>query len=111
MAQTFAINGTEIDRVNKPDWVDEAGDNQALGGNTPLARWRRVIAQADVLTMAEWNTLRGLEGQKVSITVPPYQDRNAADWQTYYGADFGRLDGRQDGPAFTNVTAEFLVRL
>jgi hypothetical protein len=111
MAQTFAINGTEIERVTSPDWVDDAGDRQSLDGNTPLTRWRRVVARADVLTMAEWDTLRALEGQKVSITIPPYQNRNAADWKTYYAADFDRLDGRQDGPAFTGVTAEFLVRL
>jgi len=111
MAQTFYINSTNIDRVTRPDWEDSAGDRQALDGNTPLARWRTVIAQADVLTSAEWDTLRALEGGKVSITVPPYDDRNATDWQTYYNADFNRLDGMPDGTVFTNVTIEFLVRV
>lgn len=111
MAQQFAINGTVIDRVTRPDWIDEAGDAQNHAGATPLARWRRVTARAEVLSMTEWNTLRAVEGQRVSIAVPPYDDRNASDYRTYYGAEFVSLEGRQEGPAVTGVAAEFLVRL
>jgi len=112
MAQEFVINGTTVSRITKGDWVDEPGDSQALDGVTPLARWRRLIWRApEVLSASEWNTLRALEGSRVSVTAPPYNDRNAADYQTYYGANFERLDGSHDGPVFTGVTAEFLVRI
>jgi hypothetical protein len=111
MAQQFSINGTAIARITRPDWIDEAGDDQNHAGAMPLARWRRLVAKAEVLSATEFNTLRGLEGQRVSITVPPYGDRNAANYVTYYGAEFERLDGRHEGPVMTGVTAEFLVRV
>ena len=111
MAQEFVINGTTISRITKGDWVDEPGDSQSLDGVTLLARWRRHTWRADVLSAAEWNTLRALEGAKVSITTPAYDDRNGADYRAYYQVDFERLDGSHDGPVFTGVTAEFLVRI
>jgi hypothetical protein len=111
MAQQFAINGSTVARITRPDWIDEPGDSQAHAGAMPLSRWRRVVAKADVLSAAEFNTLRGLEGQRVSVAVPPYADRNAADYQTYYGTEFERLTGRHEGPVVMGVTAEFLVRL
>src|SRR3990170_1938245 len=58
MAQVFQINSTNLSRITKADWTDEPGDNQALDGVTPLARWRRLVWRAEVLSAAEWNTLR-----------------------------------------------------
>ena len=111
MPQVFRINSTEISRITHGDWLDEPGDAQALDGVTPLARWRRHTWRAEVLSAAEWNTLAALEGQKVSITTPDYGDRNAADYVSYYGADFERLEGRHEGPVMMGVSADFLVRV
>jgi len=111
MAQDFKINSTTISRIVKGDWIDEPGDSQALDGVTPLARWRRLRLQADVLSVTEWNVLSAAEGSKVSVTAPNYSDRNAVDYTTYYGADFDNLSGSHDGPVMTGVTAEFLVRI
>lgn len=106
----FALNGVSISRLTRLDWQDSGGDNQALSGYTATARWRRLVGQADVLSGAEWNALRAVEGQAVNITAPPYADRNAT-WQVYYGAVLDRLDGRHEGPVVTGVTAEFVVRV
>lgn len=111
MPQTFKINSTTIERVVKGDWLDEPGDSQALNGVTPLARWRRHRWQADVLSASEWNVLRGLEGSKVTIFTPAYDDRNASDYVGYYGVDFEQLSGEHSGPVMVNVSAEFLVRI
>jgi hypothetical protein len=111
MALDFKINGTTVSRVVKGDWIDEPGDSQALDGVTPLARWRRHTWRADVLTAAEWNTLSLLQGAKVAIATTNYYDRNAADYVSYYGCDFEGLSGSHDGPVFTGVTVEFLVRI
>ena len=111
MPQVFRINNIEVSRIVKGDWLDEPGDAQALDGVTPLARWRRHTWTTEVLSAAEWNTLAALEGQKVSIMTPDYGDRNAADYVTYYGADFEALDGRHEGPVVMGVSADFLVRI
>ena len=111
MPQQFAINGITVSRIVKGDWLDEPGDAQALDGVTPLARWRRHRWMADVLSAAEWNTLAALEGAKVAITAPDYGDRNAADYVQYFGCDFEKLDGRHEGPIFTGVSCDFLVRI
>lgn len=106
----FILNSTTISRLTRLDWQDGPGDNPALSGTTATARWRRLVCAADVLSAAEWNALRAVEGQQCRITAPPYADRNAA-WQTYYGAILERLDGRHEGPVVTGVTAEFMVRV
>lgn len=111
MPQVFIINGTTIARITKSDWVDEPGDDQALDGVTPLARWRRLVWRAEVLAASEWNVLAGLQGQKVSITTPDYGDRNAVDYVTYFNCDMAELSGSHDGPVMTGVTAEFMVRV
>lgn len=107
----MVINSTTISRLTRPDWQDTPGDSQALAGTTSTARWRRLLAAADALSAAEWNALRAVEGQRVTITAPPYADRNAAAWQTYYGAILERLDGRHEGPIVVGVSAEFMVRI
>ena len=111
MPQVFRINNIEVSRITRGDWLDEPGDAQALDGVTPLARWRRHRWTAEVLSAAEWNTLRALEGSKVAITTPDYGDRNSNDYTQYYGADFEQLSGDHQGPVMVNVVAEFMVRI
>ena len=111
MPQQFKINSVEISRITKGDWLDEPGDAQALDGVTPLARWRRHTWTTEVLSASEFNSLYSLEGQQVSLDTPPYDDRNAADYQRYYGAILQSVTGNHDGSIFTGVSCEFLVRL
>jgi hypothetical protein len=110
MAQDFKINGTTISRVNRPDWIDEPA-NKGLDPSTPRLRWARCVCRADVLTAAEFDLLYAVEGSIVSIDVTPYEDRNAADYKRYFGVLCTRVSGSHDGPAFTAVEAEFLVKI
>lgn len=107
---TFYLNTTSISRLTRLDWQDSGGDSQALSGYTATARWRRLVGQADVLSAAEWNALRAVHGQTVTLFAPPYTDPNG-DWQAYYGAVLERLEGRHEGPVVTGVTVEFGVRI
>lgn len=108
---TFTINSTTFSTVTRIDWQDDQA-SPGLDGNTPLLRWRRVIAQAaEVMTAANFNSLYAFEGQRVNITVPPYDDRNNATWKTYRGAICERVSGSHQGNVFVSVTAEFVVRL
>ena len=109
MAQLFAINGTVISRVNRPDWIDEPA-NKGLDPSTPRLRWARCICRADVLTAAEFNLLYAQEGAIVSIDVTDYADRNG-DYKRYFGVLCLRVSGSHDGPAFVSVEAEFLVKV
>lgn len=109
MAQLFAINGTQITRVNRPDWIDEPA-NKGLDPSTPRLRWARCICRADVLTAAEFDTLFAQVGAIVSIDVTDYADRNG-DYKRYFGALCQRVSGNHEGPAFVAVEAEFLVKV
>jgi hypothetical protein len=111
MARIFQLNGANLTRLTGHNWIDEPGDDQGLDGVTPLARWRTVISRATVLSATEWNTLQAALGARVSIAIPPYENRNAADYRTYYGVEFEQLEGEHTGPAVENVTAIWRVRL
>jgi hypothetical protein len=110
MAQDIALNGVAIPRLTTANWTDDPS-SAGLDGSTPRLRWRRVTVGAEVLTAAEFNTIYALEGQRVSVDLPDYSDRNAANYKRYYGALLQRVSGEHSGPAFAGVTAEFLVRL
>lgn len=107
---TFAINSTTFSTVSRVDWQDDTA-SAGLDGHTPLLRWRRLVAQAEVMSAANFNSLYAFEGQAVSLAAPPYTDRNNATWQTYHGAVCERVSGQHDGNVFTGVVAEFRVRL
>lgn len=110
MAQDFKINSTTVSRITKGDWQDEPGDSQSLAGVIPLARWRRHRWQADVLSASEFNTLYALQGQKVKLTTVNYSDRNG-DYIDYFGVDFPQISDSHDGPIFTGVSIDFLIRV
>lgn len=110
MAQLFALNGVTIERVNRPDWIDEPA-NKGLDPSTPRLRWARCICRADVLTAAEFDLLFAQVGAIVSIDVTDYADRNAADYKRYFGVLCQRVSGDHQGPSFVAVEAEFLVKV
>lgn len=109
MAQTFQINGSNLTYIGKADWPTELS-GAGLDGLSPKGRWVKHVWQADVMTAAEYDTLFGFEGHKVSITTTDYYDRNG-DYKTYYSVDFESINGSHNGPVFENVTMEFRVRL
>lgn len=110
MAQTFALNGTAIARMSRGDW-DTPPAGAGLDGTTARQRWVRHVWQADVLAAADFNTLYAAMGTRCSIDTPAYGGRNGADYQRYFGVKCMSVMGRHEGPVFTGVTAEFLVRL
>lgn len=107
---TFTINSTTFTTITRVDWQDDAA-SPGLDGHTPLLRWRRLVAQADVMSAANFNSLYAFEGNRCAVTAPPYTNRNATTWQTYQGAICERVSGLHQGNVFTGVSAEFRVRL
>jgi hypothetical protein len=110
MATDVAVNGTAIARLTTANWTDDPA-SAGLDGSTPRLRWVRVTVGAEVLTAAEFNTLYALEGQRVSVDLPPYGDRNNANYKRYFGALCQRVSGEHSGPAFVGVSCDFLVRV
>lgn len=111
MAQDFKLNGTTASYLMKGDWQVEPG-SQALSGQTPAQRWARLVLQApEGMTAEDFDVLYALEGSKVSVDAPPYDDRNNSDYQTYYGADLESVRGEHRGLNVYNVVCELLVRL
>lgn len=107
MARVFGVNGADFTYLTAPNWVDEL-NGAGLDGNSPLNRWRRLTVRGSIMPMDEWNALRALEGQRVSVTCPPYGDRNA-DYVTYYGANFLSLSGKHESINMGDVTLDFVV--
>lgn len=107
---TFTINSTSFSTITKIDWQDDAA-SPGLDGNTPLLRWRRLVAQAEVMSAANFNSLYAFEGARCNVIAPPYNNRNATAWTTYQGAVCERVSGLHQGNVFTGVQAEFRVRL
>ena len=113
MPQMFQVNGVDYDYITKPDWADESQTGQAgLDGYETLNRWRRLTAMGpEGMPAADFDALFALEGQRVSVTVPDYNDRNGADYKTYYGAVLERVDGRHESINVVGVLCEFRVRI
>jgi hypothetical protein len=110
MAQQHTINGTNINYITEAIWQDiPAGEY--LNGKAIINRWRRHIWRTNVMPMSEFDTLYALQGQIVAIATTNYEDRNAADYKTYYGVEFKRISGSHEGPNMQTVICEFLVRL
>lgn len=111
MAQTIQINGTNYTYLVKADWqTDLAG--QELAGQTPTERWARlVLAAPEGMPAADFDVIFALEGQQVSVAAPPYNDRNASNFITYYGAILEGVSGDHSGPLMTNVVCQLQVRL
>lgn len=110
MAQLFKLNGITISRVTRGDWSEDSASS-GPDGTLARLRWVRHTWQADVLAAADFNTLYAAEGTRCSIDTPAHDDRNAADYRTYYNVLCQRVTGRHEGPIFVGVLAEFLVRL
>ncbi len=109
MAQVHAINGTTINYIGQPDWVDiPAG--AFLNGESVHSRWRGHTWAGNVMPESEFNFLYSLEGQKVQLLTTNYSDRNG-DYITYYGVEFRRISGTHDGPRFINVRLDFMIRV
>lgn len=106
MATTTQINGADNVYLSA-DWADEL-EAQGLDGYSPVKRWRTLTLRGNVMPAADYDTLEALVGGYISVTCPPYGDRNA-DYVTYYGALLTRVAGRHDGPNIADVTAEAMV--
>ena len=103
----YAINGTEFTNINA-QWESTVGGD-ALDGTFSVGRYRRHVWSADAMDMSEFEILRPLEGQTVTITTTDYTDRNTL--VTYYGAEFKRLAMSHEAIVPTGIQCEFLIRL
>lgn len=110
MAQQHKINDSNVDHIGRPIWRDQIIKG-ALNGRPVVHRWRLHIWQANVITAAVFDTLYALEGSSLSLTTTDYDDPNATNYRTYYGAILQAITGRHVGPTFQDVNLQFLVRL
>jgi len=104
------INNTTLLYVGRPNWDDQTVGGY-LTGEVIHNRWRRHIWEANVMPIAEFNSLYAFEGQQVSILTTNYTDRNDTTLKRYYAAELKKVTGAHDGPRFTGVRAEFIVRI
>ncbi len=107
---TFAINSTAYERVVNVQWQD-VKEGEYLSGPGSRNRWRRLTASTEAMETGEYAGLFALEGQRVTVTAPHYDDRNADTWRTYLTAELKRVEAAHIGPSVQQVSLEFLVRL
>jgi len=105
MAQVHAINGTTVEYIGQPDWIDKPLGGY-LAGPTTHDRYRDHIWRTNIMTAAEFDTIFALMGQQVSITTTDYNDRDG-DYKTYYNVVLESVDGTHEGPNFTGVECKF----
>lgn len=110
MAFQHAINGTNVNYVTTPQWIDEPAGGDFFNGKSSHNRWRLHRWESNIMTAAEFNTIYALEGTQVTITTTDYDSRNG-DYVTYYVAELKSVSGRHEGPNMASVRADFLVRV
>lgn len=108
MAQVFQLNGSNLTYITGADWQPALAAS-GLDGYTTRQRLARHIWQANIMTIAEINTIEAELGQVVNITTTNYSDRNG-DY-IGYNARFVSLSWEHQANLAANVRAEFLVRL
>lgn len=108
MAQVFDINGTTLTHITDANWEDKPEDDY-LNGKTPVNQWRNVVLEG-TMEETQFDIIYALEGQQVSVTIPPYDDRNGA-FATYYYVILQSVTGDHQGPSMQNVRAELKVRI
>ena len=108
MAQVFQLNGSNLTYITGADWQPGAA-SAGLDGNTVRQRVTRHIWQANIMTIAEINTIQAQLGQPVNLTTTNYSDRNGAFIS--YSARFVALNWEHQANLAANVRAEFLVRV
>ena len=111
MARTFKINGTSLTYIVDAQWNERPAGTQYHAGPVPFNRWRGVTLFTEGMTATEFDTLYALEGQRVTTTLPPYNDRNASDYVTYYAAEIRSVSAEHQGPTMGGVTLEMMVRV
>ena len=106
----YTIGGTTVTYIARTDWLDQPVA-QSLAGETVKSRWKIHRWQTNVMNIQDWDNIYALEGTIVPITTNDYADRNNQTHVLYPEANFRSMTGSHDGPLFTNVTIEFLVRV
>ena len=106
MAQVFKINSTTLTHVIDCQWIENP-EGSIINGKSSKNRWRNVRL-GGTMEESQFDILYTLLGNKVSVTITNYDDRNG-DYKTYYGCDLLSVDGDHNGPRFDNVIAELKV--
>lgn len=109
MARVFQVNGADHKYLTDVDWQDQL-DPGGLDGNSATLRYRRLVVRGSIMPMADYVSLKALEGLFVSVTCPPYGDRNG-DYISYFGAILETVNGRHDAINMSDVTLEIVVRI
>lgn len=111
MAQIHAIDGTNLTYIAQALWPQPSPSSLSLNLIQPYERWRDHIWLANVMTVTEWETLRGKRGSIVTITTTDPTAPNS-DYITFYGVILKDLtNNSHDGPNILGVKVEFLVKV
>lgn len=102
---TIEINGTPYTFLTGVEWR-EASAGQLLTGQPLINRQRTVILTGDVMTPAEFNTLKPLYGQVCTIKCCAY---NADTNKVYAGCTITDLVAAQSGPNMIDVFIRAVV--
>lgn len=111
MAQTHAIDGTNLTYITQAHW-SQMPHSLSLDLIQVHNRWRRHVWISNVMSAGEWETLRGKRGSKVSITTTDPDDPNNANYVTYSEAIVQKVWFRTHTSLnMQGVRVEFLVRI
>jgi hypothetical protein len=110
MAQVHDIDGTTVNYVTQALW-DQSVNSQSLDLIAVYNKHRRHTWLSNVMTAAEWATMRGKRGNVVSITTTDPDDPNG-DYVTYFDAIVRDVSpGNHKSLNFEGVKIEFLINV
>jgi hypothetical protein len=110
MAQVHDIDGTTVNYISQALW-DQPVNDQSLDLIAVHNSYRRHTWVSNVMTAAEWSTMRGKRGSVVSITTTNPNDPNG-DYVTYYDAVVRNVtQGNHESLNFQGVRIEFLINV
>lgn len=110
MAQVHDIDGTTVSYVVQAIWTQKV-NSQSLDLISVHNKHRLHTWMSNVMTAAEWATMRGRRGSIVSITTTDPDNPNG-DYVTYYDAIVKNVSqGNHESLNFEGVKIEFLINI
>ena len=104
----FMVNDTEFNTIEVANWEFEQHSQKLslsyIYNDQKIHTWL-----ARVMSVTDWEVLRGLRGRQIGLTTTNHEDRNNATHRLYPNAMIETLNGEHVAEHVENVEVRFTV--